>query len=193
MASLGESYSGMFGWLIHLNFWIIFIFFLIIAVIICVIVWIKNKFIFIYPVRIFRTRENGKVKEKNCVGGYIGRKNSAPFFRIKTGWWWWQYVDLIETPKVQFIDQDDRVYYKQIDVNTFIQLKRIFDNSIIKFTPVESDVKYGAILSIQRIKEILRADNVWKKLAPYFALVLVFIAAILGWWFVMSSKCPSIG
>jgi uncharacterized membrane protein YcjF (UPF0283 family) len=90
----------------------------------------------------------------------------------------------------KYMDQDNRVYYKQIDLNTYIQLQRTFDEDEIKFAPVEQDVKYGAILDIQRIKEVLRSESTWKKIAPYVALVIVFMAAIIGWWFVMNSKCP---
>jgi hypothetical protein len=76
---------------------------------------IRQKMIFKYPVRIFKVRENGGVKELNCKGGYIGRKNSASFFQIKTGKLPWQKVNLNTTPSPSMMDQDNRVYYKQID------------------------------------------------------------------------------
>jgi len=155
---------------------------------------IYNKHIFRYPVRIFKIRENGKVLEDNRKGGYIGRKNSAPFFRIKLGRWWWQYVDLTSTPNPAFMDEQNRVYYNQIDVKTYVQLRRDFiPNHAVNMTPVECDVKYAAILDCQRIKEVLRTESTWAKFAPYFALSLIFVAAILGWWFVMNGKCPGAG
>jgi hypothetical protein len=155
--------------------------------------WYREKKIFIYPVRIFKVRENGKVTEVNCKGGYVNRKNSAPFFRIKLGKWWWQHVDLTKTPNPEGMDEQNRVYYKQIDVDTYVQLRRTFSPGLVTLTPIEPDIKYGAILSIHRIKQILEGESGWKKIAPYIGLILMFMLAIIGWWFVMDSKCPSIG
>lgn len=147
--------------------------------------FIYNRSIYKFKVRIFRTRESGKVKENNYKGGYIGRRNLSPFFRIKTGKWWWQYVDLIETPKPQYMDEEDRVYYKQIDVDSYIQLKREFSNpGKINMTPVESDVKYGAVLAIQRIKEALRTESTFMKLLPYMGMTLLFVFAVIAYYYI---------
>ena len=165
----------------------------ILILIIWLIVYFRNRTIYVHPVRIFRLRENGKTLESNFKGGYIGRKNSAPFFRIKTGKWWWQYLDLIKTPNPKYLDEQNRVYYLQIDIDTFVQLRREFGKTSFVLTAVEPDVKYGAILKIQRIKDVLRQKSLLSTLAPYFGLIILFITAIIGWWFVMDSKCPSIG
>jgi len=165
--------------------------FLVILLLIFVIMKIRGKYTFKYPVRIFRIRENGKVIEANYVGGYIGRKNSAPFFRIKTGWFPWQCVDLTTTPNPAYMDEQDRVYYKQIEVSTYIQMKRGFiENKDVTYTPVPSDVKYGAILSIQRIKDVLRLEPTWKKILPYAGLILVFALAIILYVLALNMKCP---
>lgn len=150
----------------------------------------RNKSIYKYKARIFRIRENGKVKEANYKAGYIGRKNSAPFFRIKTGRWWWQQIDMVTTPKVKYMDEEDRVYYLQVDVSTFIQLRRQIDlkkEHLVKFTPVESDVKYGAILSVQRIKDVLRAEPTWKKVLPYAGLIILAIVFIIAYAMLMNN------
>jgi hypothetical protein len=186
---VGEVTKAVFGF----NYWWLLWITLIGVVLFLVISTIRNKAVFKYPVRIFKTREGGAVKEQNCKGGYIGRKNSASFFQIKLGMMPWQKVNLNTTPNPKYMDQDNRVYYKQIDLGTYIQLQRHFDKDVISFSGVEQDVKYGAILDIQRIKEILRTDSPWKKLAPYFALVLIFIFGILAFWFVTNGKCPSVG
>ena len=154
------------------------------------IIYIRNKKVYKYKVRIFRVRENGKVKEANFKGGYIGRKNSAPFFRIKTGKFPWNVIELNETPKVEYIDEEDRVYYKQIDINTFIQIKRKFEEGKLIMTPVESDVKYGAILSVQRIKDVLRVEPAWKRLLPYVGMTLVAVVLIVGYAILLNTKCP---
>jgi len=189
MVSLGSVFGGMGGWIGTSIRWLLYI---IPAIIIVFLIgyWIRQRIIFKYKVRIFRTRENGKVKEVNCKAGYIGRKNSAPFFRIKLGRWWWQIVDLIETPKVEYMDEDDRVYYKQIDVSTYVQLKRKIEAGTISFTPVESDVKYGAILSVQRIKDVLRTEPTWKKVLPYAGLIILAIVFIVSYAMLMN-RCSA--
>jgi hypothetical protein len=190
MVDVLGSVTGFFSGFSFL--WVVVV--LVIALFVSVIASIiRGRVIYKYPVRIFRARENGTIKEFNCKGGYIGRKNSASFFQIKTGRFPWQKINLNTTPMPKYMDQDNRVYYKQIDLGTYIQLQRIFIEDEVRFAPVEQDVKYGAILDIHRIKEVLRTDSTWKKVAPYMALVIIFMAAILGWWFVMNSKCPSIG
>lgn len=165
----------------------------IILVVIIIATSVRNKVIYKHPVRIFKTRENGKVKEVNCKGGYIGRKNSAPFFRIKTGKWWWQYVDLIKTPNPALMDEEDRVYYRQIDVDSFLQMRRDFpmnpgDN--IKYTPVEPDIKYGAILACQRIRDVLRLEPTWKKVLPYAGVIFVGMILLIGYAILLNTKCP---
>jgi len=162
----------------------------IIVIAISVIIWVRNKKLYRYNVRIFRVRENGRYKEANFKGGYIGRKNSAPFFRIKTGKFPWNVIELNETPKVEYIDEEDRVYYKQIDINTFIQIKRKFEEGKLIMTPVESDVKYGAILSVQRIKDVLRVEPAWKRLLPYVGMTLVAVVLIVGYAILLNTKCP---
>jgi len=181
-----DYYKGLLGGLGSTFTYLLYIL-PVIAVIIILIMWFRNRAVFKYKVRVFRERENRKVKESNYVGGYIGRKNSAPFFRVKTGRWWWQYVDFIETPKIQYMDEEDRVYYSQIDVGTFIQMKRDIISDKLKFTPVESDVKYGAVLSVQRIKDVLRTEPTWKKILPYFGLVLLAVVFIVAYAMLMNS------
>lgn len=165
-----------------------------IAIIVILIVSkIRVKMIYKHPIRVYRVRENGKVKESNFIGGYIGRRNSAPFFRMKTGKWWWQYVDLTKTPNPAYMDEDDRIYYKQIDVGSYLQMRRDFPinpGDKVKYTPVEPDIKYGAILSIQKIKEVLRLEPTWKKVLPYIGLGIVGIILIIGYAILLKTKCP---
>lgn len=147
--------------------------------------WYQKK-VYMYPVRIFRRRENGGVLEINGFGGYINRTSGAPFFRIKLGKG--KKVDLTETPKLEYMDEQSRVYYNQIDIDTFIQIKRNFDIDSVKYTPVESDVKYGAILSVQRVKDTLKMESTWSKLAPYLTLALLSIVFIVAYSMLMD-KC----
>jgi hypothetical protein len=176
-----------------------------IIVLVIGIIHLKNKKTYQHPVRILRLRENGKVKEINKKGGFINRKGGTPFFRIKMGFWWWNIKDLSETPKLKYMDEDNRVYYLQIDIDTYIQLKREVEEKIefvdektgqigkIKLIPVETDVKYGAILSIQRIKEVLNPKDKWKTIAAIGGMVLVFAMGIVGWALLMNAKCPAVG
>jgi len=194
MGALDSMISGAKDWVsgsaISIAYWTIALL-IIFGFFVCLIIFIRNKYIFKYPVRIFRIRENGKVIESNYVGGYIGRKNSAPFFRIKAGFFPWQVIDLTTTPNPKYLDEQNRVYYKQIDVDTYIQMKRTFvEDKGVTYTPVASDVKYGAILSIQRIKDVLRTEPTWKKILPYAGLILVFTLAIVLYVLALNMKCP---
>jgi|ETNvirnome_2_300_1030623.scaffolds.fasta_scaffold01383_9 hypothetical protein len=147
---------------------------------------LRNKKIYRYKARIYRIREGGTHKEANFKAGYIMRKNSAPYFRIKTSWF--KGIDLITTPNPKYIDEEDRVYYKQIDVDTYVQMKREMRQGKLIMTPVETDVKYGAILSIQRIKEVLRLEPAWKKILPYFGLSLMAVVFIIA-YAILINKC----
>jgi hypothetical protein len=186
-----DAYSGIWG-SIGTTFKYVLYLLPVPIVIIIVAAWIRHRIIFKYKVRVFRVRENGKVLESNYVGGYIGRKNLAPFFRVKTGRWWWQYIDFIETPKIEYMDEEDRLYYKQIDVGTFVQLKRNIVGDKLLFTPVESDVKYGAVLSVQRIKDVLRLEPTWKKILPYAGVIILAIVFIVAYAMLMN-KCSGGG
>jgi preprotein translocase subunit SecE len=161
---------------------------LIIAIFGGIIAWFNYKKVYRYPVRIYRTRENGNVKEVNAKGGYINRGiKGAEFFRIKPSFF--VSIDLTETPKLMYIDEDDRVYYKQIDLNTFIQMKRTISEGEVKLEPVESDVRYGAILSVQRVKDLLKLEPTWKKLLPYISLVVLAIVFLVAYYFLLDKKC----
>lgn len=164
-------------------------YFLVSVPILLILTWIivtaRNKKKYNFKVRIYRVREGGRHKEANFKGGYVNRKNSAPFFRIKTGFF--KSIDLTTTPNPRYIDEEDRVYYKQIDVNTYVQMKRRIERGEIIITPVESDVKYGAILSIQRIKDVLRTEPAWKKLLPFGGLIILAIVFIISYAMLMKS------
>lgn len=156
----------------------------IILVLVWVIIFFRNKKIYRYKARIYQVRTGGKYKERNYKAGYIMRLNSAPYFRIKTGWF--KGINLITTPNPAYMDEEDRVYYKQIDVNTFVQMKRKMAKGKVIMTPVESDVKYGAILSIQRIKDVLRLEPTWKKILPYAGLILMAVVFIIAYAMLMN-------
>ncbi len=201
MVTLPNWFGGFSGGVIeglYMIMWIVPI----IVLIVVLVMAIRHKMIFTYPVRILRIRENGKVIELNKVGGYIKRKNSAPFFRIDMKvWWnpvtWLRKIDLTTTPNPRYLDEQNRVYYLQIDVNTFVQMKRKLDlqekiikdedgkqrtvlmGNNIELTPVESDVKYGAILSIARIREITRQGEKWKTALLWGGFALLAIIHLI--------------
>ncbi len=154
----------------------------IVIIVIALIMYFRNRALYKHPVRIFRIRENGKHKEVNFMGGFINRQGSSPYFRIKTGRLPHQGIDLITTPQVKYMDEEDRVYYQQTDVNTFQQVRRYFDeDKNIHFTPIESDIRYGAILQTQRIKQLLAIEPTWKKVLPYFGLAICAVVYIVSY------------
>jgi uncharacterized membrane protein YcjF (UPF0283 family) len=191
--ALGSMYGGITSKFTEFN-WMWFAGIVVLGVILYLgITMIRNKKIFIYKIRIFQTRENGSVKEINCKGGYLKNKNTGiTKFRIKKGRMPWDWVDLTTTPQASAIDYENRIYYKQIDLKTYIQLKRVFDKSILMFQPVEQDVVYGAMLEMKRVDEALHKDSNWAKVAPFITMGVIFVLAIVGWYFVMDAKCPAV-
>ncbi len=188
--NFGGIYREALSQIVNAAYWLIWIIPLVIIAVSAFVIY-RNKKIYVHPVRIFKVRENGKVIETNHKGGFIKRKGSGALFRIKKGRWWWQYVDLITTPKPEYMDEQNRVYLKQIDVDTFVQLRRYFDESgNVHFSPVESDVKYGAILSINRINQLTSTEPTWKRVMPYAGMVLVFSLAVVIFALMMNAKCP---
>lgn len=91
-----------------------------------VFIWLKyqDKKIYIYPVRIFRQRRNGMVKEQNTFGGYI-KKAGITQFIIKVGKFKKKNMDKI--PLSEHMDEDNRVYYWQLSPESpLVQTKREF-------------------------------------------------------------------
>lgn len=88
--------------------------------------WLKwqDKKIFIYPVRIFKQRANGMVKEQNVFGGYT-RTGSMATFSIKTGMFKKRVLDKL--PNSEYMDEDNRIYYWQVSPDApLIQVGRNF-------------------------------------------------------------------
>lgn len=116
----------------------------------------KNKQIFVFPVRIYQRRENGKVREKNAVGGFMLDKDKVPFFRIKLSRFKpWMKVDLRHLPDAHMMDEENRVYYNQIDPWTYIQVKRTFSTRNIAKIPIKLIKEYqghkiGSVFEIEQ-------------------------------------------
>lgn len=84
----------------------------------------QDKKIFIYPVRIFRQRANGLVKELNVWGGYI-KKGSMTNFTLKMSTFKKKVMDKL--PLSELMDEDNRVYYWQVSPDApLIQVKKEF-------------------------------------------------------------------
>lgn len=88
--------------------------------------WTKyqDKKTFIYPVRIFKQRNNGMVKEFNSRGGYI-KKGGVTQFLIKMSGV--KKKPASKLPLAELMDEDNRVYYWQVSPEApLIQVKRKF-------------------------------------------------------------------
>jgi hypothetical protein len=87
----------------------------------------SDKKIFKYPVRIFRRRSNGLIREFNSNGGYIKKgKSDETIFIIKMGFF--KTKELPRLPNSELIDEDDRIYYYQLSPEApLIQCKRTFN------------------------------------------------------------------
>jgi len=45
---------------------------------------------------------------------------------------------------------------------------------------------------LQNIDKALKNQGLWEKALPFISMGIVFILAIVGWWFLMNAKCPSL-
>lgn len=116
----------------------------------------KDKKVYIYPVRIYRQRNNGQVKEFNTFGGYI-KKGKITQFIIKMSRFKKKPADKL--PLSQYMDEDNRVYYWQLNPDSpLIQVKRDFViNKILipndKFVePSDEEIKKVTLEVLEKVK-----------------------------------------
>jgi len=149
----------------------------------------ENK-LYRYHVTIFGQREGGGVKERETKGAFITRRGGTTYFSIKVGAF--KKKEFITPPLLEGITGGDRLYYYQKDIDTYIQLRRAIDDSIVKFIPVESDIKYGAILAIQRIKDVLRKENKWEKLIAPLTIIIGLVIIMVMFYFMLEKFDPQL-
>lgn len=83
-----------------------------------------DKKVYKYPVRIFRRRNNGLVRETNTFGGYV-KNAKLTYFMIKMGKF--KKKKLNKIPLSELMDEDNRIYFWQVSPDApLIQTKRSF-------------------------------------------------------------------
>lgn len=138
--------------------------------------------IYTYKVRIFQIRENGSVKEKNYKAGFI---EGGRIFNIRTSKFNpKKRIKLNRSPDPHFIDEDNRVYYKQIGVgsNNLIQLKRVFDETSVNLNPISTNQYYGTLLAIKEAKNaVSKKTNVGQivLIAGFVIMAIAFLVAFI--------------
>lgn len=85
----------------------------------------KDK-LYCYNVRVFKRRQDSKRPEMNYKGGYLSDKHGIPFFRVRTGFWWWEHKDLYELPDARYMDEDNRVCYELVSPGVWVQVAKTF-------------------------------------------------------------------
>jgi len=117
----------------------------------------QDKKIYMYPVRIFRQRRNGMVKEQNTFGGYI-KKGKITQFIIKIGKFKKKAMDRI--PLSEHMDEDNRVYYWQLSPESpLVQVRRKFEVEPIWvpnenfIEPTNEQIEYEVNNEYERIKD----------------------------------------
>lgn len=88
--------------------------------------WLKwqDKKVFIYPVRIFKQRANGLVKEQNVWGGYKKVGNISTFVLKMSAW---GKKPMEKLPNSEYMDEENRIYYWQVSPDSpLIQVSRQF-------------------------------------------------------------------
>lgn len=177
MADIFSVYEGALATIVSILPWIIpsviiIVLFVVIAFL------IRDKKLYRFPVTLVREREGGGTKETETRGGIIQRKNSAPYFVIKRGLF--AKAVIYQLPQLYGMTGLDRLYYYQKNPDTYIQLKRTINKKLVDFESVESDVKYGGVLAMQRIDTITQSKSKWEKYAlPIMIIVALVIIAVM--------------
>jgi hypothetical protein len=152
----GMSLSSIQGGLYDIA---LYVFYALIAVGVAVFGYMKyrDKKVFIYPVRIYRQRNNGQVKEFNTFGGYT-KKGIQNKFTIKMTKF--KKKELDKLPLSEFMDEDNRIYYWQLNPDApLIQVKRDFsirqimvpnDNFI---EPTKEEIERGIKIALIEINK----------------------------------------
>ena len=140
----------------------------------------RDLTIYTYKVRLFQIRENGSVKEKNYKAGFI---KGGELFCIRTSKINpKKNIKLNRSPDPHFIDEDNRVYYKQIGVgsNNLIQLKRVFDDKNVFLNPISTNQYYGTLLAIKGAKDAVTKKSNMAQVAIIAGFVIMAIAFLVA-------------
>jgi hypothetical protein len=183
MLPTGMSMQTIMSWLI----WVAVAVGIIIAIaVIGFMIW-RNK-VYKFPVTIFSERSNG-VAETYDKGAFLRRKISkVPYFRLLK-----RKKEIMQHPMMNAIAQNtNRLYFYQKDMDTYIQLRPVIDDKILRYEPIDTDLKYGAIIEIQKIRDVVAVENKFMKFAPWFGLVILFVAAIVFLYMLVQKFDPSI-
>jgi len=167
------KYMGIFG--------------LVIGVIIFMFFKQRQRKLYKFPVTIFSERANGQVEEIKDLGAFIRRKNTSPFFRLLK-----RKKEMTTPPVLYGISQLNHLYYYQKDMDTYIQLKPQISKEILTFIPIDADIKYGAILEIARIREVIKEENKFLKYAPLIGIILLFVLAIVFLYMLLQKFDPEL-
>jgi hypothetical protein len=123
----------------------------------------QDKKIYIYPVRIFRRRTNGIVKEFNTFGGYIVR-NGITHFNVKMTKFKKKNMDKL--PNSEYMDEDNRVYYWQVSPDApYIQVKRDFkiEQIVVPDDKFVEPTQEQRKVIIEKLKEDLSSTDEFKE------------------------------
>lgn len=165
---------------------------------------VHEKKVYIHPVRIFKRRDSGKVKEINKKGGFVKTKSGIRLFRVKIGAMPWSTRDE-DLPDMRYMDEDDRVYYNQIDPDMWIQCDRTFtykrkvkvkkDNGEVEevimdveYTPVPTDIKSKTISELQKAREVLGLESTWSRILPHITLLILGLIFLIAYYMLMNNS-----
>lgn len=140
----------------------------------------RDKSIYTWKVRLYQIRDNGTVKEKNYKAGFI---QGGKLFRIKTSKFNpRKKIDLNRSPDPKYVDEENRVYYKQIGVGShnLMQLERVFDDSKVKFSPITTNQYYGAVQAIKDAKNAVTKKSNGAQIAMIAGFVIMAISFIIA-------------
>lgn len=144
---------------------------------------VRDMRLYKFKVTIYAERNNN-LYETTDRGAFMERKGMRYFKMKKTK------KELTTCPIADGISNQNHIFLYQKDADTYIQLIARVSNNILTFEPVPTDIKYGAVLEINRIEKLLRKDSKLKEYFPLIAIVLVFLFGVLIFYFMTEKFSP---
>jgi len=150
---------------------------------------IYNKVKYQYVGEVFKRRQSNfdndapSAKVISGKAGYFTKKTGKTVFRIKYGPMPWQKIELSKLPDPQYMIGNKVVYF-QLNKDNLIQAKiEINWLGEFKLEPVEDDLKYGAMLSMEENNKILDQKKLSPMVVGMIVMGLVLITGIVVFYF----------
>ena len=161
----------------------------IIGVVLIIGTLIYNKVKYKYEGEVYKRRQSDfgsnspSAKIVSGKAGYFTKKTGKTVFRIKYGPMPWHRIEMSKLPDPQYMIGNKVVYF-QLNKDNLIQAKVEIDwLGKFKLEPVEDDLKYGAMLSMEENNKILDQKKLSPMVVGMIVMGLVLVTGIVVFYF----------